>query len=531
VSMAAAPARQRMEPAPVLPPVLPGPVLLAPSGPPDPVRGPAAAGPVSAQEVVSSVPPVAVPATGALDALVAAHEAHLLAMARMHEQFLAQQGAAAAQILALGAAPGRASQPRATAQSAPAAAPAPSRPVPSTVGLPGPKVVRAQLEELATMRRSVSSLFGPEFAAQDDHRYQIRIPAPPMLFTDRILGFDGTARSLGRGRVWAELDLTEGMFGLDPAGRASIFLLGEAGQASMLLASWLGADLCHDGRSRYRVLDLDMTVHGSLPKAGDILRTQIALQRHAVAGGMRLFFFEADASVGDRLVARGRFSTGLFTEAELAQPAEVAWSPPSDPSDPGGAPGPSGAPGLAHAGPFGPESLAALREGRVADCFGEGHRGAAAHTRTPGAATPELFLLDSVEAFEPAGGPARHGYLRATHAVAPGNWYFAAHLPGDPCMPGFLVLDGAFQALAFYLTAMGVTIPRDGWRFEPSHGARSACRFRGQILPQSAPLVYEIFVESLSTGPVPAIVADVTGRLDGRIIFHGRRLMLQLIPD
>jgi 3-hydroxymyristoyl/3-hydroxydecanoyl-(acyl carrier protein) dehydratase len=151
--------------------------------------------------------------------------------------------------------------------------------------------------------------------------------------------------------------------------------------------------------------------------------------------------------------------------------------------------------------------------------------------RTPRIAAAELFLLDSAAAVQPTGGPSGRGYLRATHAVTPGDWYFAAHLPGDPCMPGFLVLDGAYQALAFYLTAMGVTIPRDGWRFEPASEVRSACRFRGQVLPRRASLDYEVFVESLRTTGVPRITADVIARLDGRIIFHGRQLALQLVRD
>jgi 3-hydroxymyristoyl/3-hydroxydecanoyl-(acyl carrier protein) dehydratase len=120
--------------------------------------------------------------------------------------------------------------------------------------------------------------------------------------------------------------------------------------------------------------------------------------------------------------------------------------------------------------------------------------------------------------------------MRATQLVAPSDWYFAAHLPGDPCMPGFLMREGAAQALAFYLTALGVTLPRDGWRFEAPPERTVACRLRGQVAPQAATIVYEVFVESLSAGPVPAVVADVTCRLEGRIVFHGRRLSLRSSP-
>jgi 3-hydroxymyristoyl/3-hydroxydecanoyl-(acyl carrier protein) dehydratase len=350
-----------------------------------------------------------------------------------------------------------------------------------------------------------------------------------MLFTDRILAIEGTPGSLGSGHLLAEVDIAETMFGLDPAGRASTFLMGEAGQASMLLASWLGADLSHDGQSRYRVLDVDLMMHGSPPRTGETLRCEITLERQAVAGSLRLFFFTAQSSADGRLVARASFTTGLFTEAELAQPAGVDWSPPLDAC---ASEGPfEVAHEFAHPRSFTARDMAALSDGRVADCFGGSHRRAATHVRTPRAAMPELFLLDSVTALEPMGGPSRRGYLRATQLVTPDDWYFAVHLPGDPCIPGFLVLEGAMQSLAFYLTATGLTIPRDGWRFEPAADVRFGCRFRGQIVPQSATIVYEVFVESLSAGPVPRIVADVIARLNERVIFHGRHLALQLVPD
>jgi 3-hydroxymyristoyl/3-hydroxydecanoyl-(acyl carrier protein) dehydratase len=351
-----------------------------------------------------------------------------------------------------------------------------------------------------------------------------------MLFTDRILAIEGAPGSMGSGRLWAEVDLAENMFGLGPAGRASVFLIGETGQANMLLASWLGADLTHDGQSRYRMLDLDLTVHGSPPRTGETLHIEIALERQVVVGGLRLFFFKEQVSADSGLIAQASFTAGLFTEAQLAQPAGLDWDPWRDARTADG-PFEVVPEFAAHSRSFAPQALAALREGRVADCFGESHRRAATHVRTPRAARAELFLLDSVTAVDPTGGPHGRGYLRATQLVTPDDWYFAAHLPGDPCMPGFILLEGAMQSLAFHLTAMGLTIPRDGWRFEPATGTGFSCRFRGQIVPQSATIVYEVFVESVSAGPVPRIVADVIAKLDERIIFHGRHFALELVPD
>ena len=43
-------------------------------------------------------------------------------------------------------------------------------------------------------------------------------------------------------------------------------------------------------------------------------------------------------------------------------------------------------------------------------------------------------------------------------------------------MPGTLMFEGCLQAMAFYLAALGFTLDRDGWRFEPVPGHEStAC--------------------------------------------------------
>jgi 3-hydroxymyristoyl/3-hydroxydecanoyl-(acyl carrier protein) dehydratase len=438
-------------------------------------------------------------------AVTEGHLAQMMALFRLHTQFLHGQRQAAARALSFDQGRQRAST------------------------FPGPSLSRHQLEKLSDVNVPVSSVFGPIFADQRSHRYQIRPPAPPLLYTDRVLGIEGAPGSLRTGRIWAETDLTGGRFGLGPAGRASYLMLGESGQASMLLASWLGADLSHRGEHRYRLLDLDFSLAGPLPAVGETIRSEIALVRQAVAGGLRMFFFEVDQSVGGRPVTNARITAGLFTQEELARPVQVDWDAGRDNRT---VEGPFELPeGLAARQEFTASALASLRVGRVADCFGPALAASSGHGRTPLAARPELFLLDAVEALEPGGGPWGRGYMRATQVVTPDDWYFGVHLPGDPCLPGFLLVEGAAQALAFYMTALGTTLGRDGWRFQPTAGVPCRCRFRGGVAPSHTRIVYELFVESVRLGPTPAIVADVVCKLGTRTIFHSRRLGLSLVPD
>ncbi len=77
-------------------------------------------------------------------------------------------------------------------------------------------------------------------------------------------------------------------------------------------------------------------------------------------------------------------------------------------------------------------------------------------------------------------------------------------------MPGTLMFEACLQTMAFYLAAMGVTLRRDGWRFEPVPGETYKLLCRGQVTPDSRNLVYEVFVEEFVAGPIPTLYADLS---------------------
>ena len=72
------------------------------------------------------------------------------------------------------------------------------------------------------------------------------------------------------------------------------------------------------------------------------------------------------------------------------------------------------------------------------------------------------------------------------------EWFFQGHFTNDPCMPGTLMVEACMQAMAFYLTALGYTIARDGWLFEPTLEEEMRLVCRGQVVPESEELVYEL---------------------------------------
>ncbi|MBT2676053.1 beta keto-acyl synthase [Streptomyces sp. ISL-14] len=406
--------------------------------------------------------------------------------------------------------------------------PLPARPVVKPPVHPGPSFDRAALERLAS--GPVSELFGPRFAAQDGRPRQTRMPEPPMLLADRVLGIDAEPASMGTGTIWTETDVRLDSWYLDPAGRMPPAIMIEAGQADLLLISWLGIDLHLDGDRVYRLLGCEVTYYGEAPRPGETLRYEIHIDGHAEHDGVRLFFFHYDCTVDGRLRLRMRGGqAGFFTDRELSEADGVCWHPDQDPPESGTLCDPPAVECIRS--DFGADRVRAFVEGRPADCFGPGWEATRSHIRPPTVDLGDLLLFDEITSFDPHGGPWGRGYLRGRAACSGDSWFFDGHFKNDPCMPGTLMLQGGLQTMAFYLAAMGYTVDRDGWRFEavPEEPQRFSCR--GQVTRDSREIVYEVFVRRVSAGPEPTLRADLLCTVDGVRAFHGSNIALRLVPD
>jgi 3-oxoacyl-(acyl-carrier-protein) synthase/3-hydroxymyristoyl/3-hydroxydecanoyl-(acyl carrier protein) dehydratase/1-acyl-sn-glycerol-3-phosphate acyltransferase len=398
---------------------------------------------------------------------------------------------------------------------------------------PGPKFSRRDLEILASGK--ISSIFGPLFAQQDGYRRQVRMPMPPLLLADRVTGILGEPGSMGRGTLWTETDVGVDAWYLHD-GRMPAGVVIESGQADLLLISWLGADFENRGERVYRLLGCEATWHGPLPAPGDTLVFDIHVDGHARHGDVRLFFFHYDCTVRSaapgsaerRVLSVRGGQAGFFTEAELGESGGVLWSPDEERIDPATRLDP---PAVRCArSELGEAEITALAEGRLADGLGAGYEIAAAHVWTPRIQGGSMRLFDRVTALDPRGGPWGRGYLRATLAVTPDRWFFEGHFKNDPCMPGTLMFEGCVQAMGVYLLSLGYSLDKDGWRFEPVAGERVGMRCRGQVVPSSRELVYEIFVREVHEGPLPTIWADILCSVDGLKAFHAGRVGLRLVP-
>ena len=534
------PPMQTMPPAPALPSVTAaGPVAV-------PVPVPVVA---SAPVVVAPEAPVEDSAMTVLRrrlaALGASEQAHIARQAALHQRFLTMQGQAM-QLLGRGpvapsSAPVVVPGPPVVEPPAPVVEPPapvvvePRAPVvvePPAPAVKGPRAPigptfdRARLEVHAGGR--ISSIFGEQFAVQDGFHRQVRMPEPPLLLADRVTGLDAEAGSMGKGTIWSETDVVaDGWYlhqGHMPAG-----VMIESGQADLMLISWLGVDFTNRNDRVYRLLGCELTYRGGLPAVGDTLRYDIHMDGHATQGDVRLMFFHYDCRVGGdvRLSVR-KGQAGFFTDAELADSDGCLWTPEgqelaADPRlDPPAV--------QCTKTEFSAGDLQAFADGRPWECFGPGYERTKTHTRTPAIQNGRMQLLGPITGFDPRGGPWGRGYLKSTFAVQPDTWFFDGHFKNDPCMPGTLMFEGCLQAMAVYMTALGFTVRRDGWRFEPTPDLPFQLSCRGQVTPRSKELIYELFVEAVHDGPVPVLYADLLCTVDGLKAFHARRVALRLTP-
>ena len=407
----------------------------------------------------------------------------------------------------------------------PSPSPTSDRPRPT-----GPTFSREDLRIHAS--GSISRIFGPLFEKQDRFPRQVRMPEPPLLLADRVVGLDAKPGVVGQGTVWTETDITADAWYLH-RGHIPAGVMIEAGQADLFLISYMGADFENEGRRIYRLLGCTLTYRKGLPQVGDRLEYDIHIDDHARQGDVRIFFFHYDCRVDDdiRLSVRNG-QAGFFTDEELRNSMGILWTPEdADFRDGATLDPPRIDPQKI------PRSLSFDQVQTLADggdpraCFGEGYERLCCHRQTPRMHHGKMCIVGDVEAIEPNGGPLGRGYMRTHYAIDDDAWFFDGHFKDDPCMPGTLMFEGGMQVMSLYMIAMGYTLDRDGWRFEPVPDVEYDLRCRGQATPEHQSLVYEIYVEEIIDGDQPTLVADILATVDGLKAFHCRGMQMRLVPD
>lgn len=98
---------------------------------------------------------------------------------------------------------------------------------------------------------------------------------------------------------------------------------------------------------------------------------------------------------------------------------------------------------------------------------------------------PPMLMMDRVTEISADGGAHGKGHVVAELDIHPELWFFPCHFPGDPVMPGCLMLDALWQLTGFNL----------GWRGMEGRGralGSGEVKFSGMVTPSVARVTYHV---------------------------------------
>jgi len=366
---------------------------------------------------------------------------------------------------------------------------------------------------------SAAKVLGPDFAPLDDYPVRVRLPDDPLMLVDRIMSVHGEKRSLSTGRVVTEHDVKPGAWYLD-GGRAPVCIAVEAGQADLFLCSYLGIDFKVRGERAYRLLDATVTFHRELPRPGETVRYEIAIDKFIRQGATYLFRFRFEGYIGDvKMITMTNGCAGFFTPEETASSGgildsdlapkipEIQARPPGDPLVPLGREA------------YDETQLDALRQGDAAACFGPHFAGIRLpeNLRLPAG---RMRLIHRILELDPQGGLYGRGLIRAEADIHPDDWFLTCHFVDDPTMPGTLMYECCAHTLRVLLLRQGWITSRKDVGYEPVPGVHSVLKCRGPVIPTTRKVVYEVHVHTQGFRPEPFVAADAVMYADGHRIVH-----------
>ncbi len=376
---------------------------------------------------------------------------------------------------------------------------------------------------------SIAEVLGSRFAAVDSYPTRVRLPDEPLMLVDRVMQIEGAPASLRTGRVVTEHDVLPGAWYLD-GGRIPVCIAVEAGQADLFLSAWLGIDLQTKGLAVYRLLDAEVTFHAPLPEPGQVIRYDIHIERFFRQGDTWLFRFRFDGTVaGAPLISMRRGCAGFFTQAELEAGRGIVQTALETQAMPGRRADDWHAPVPMEKESYSDAQLEALREGDLAACFGARFAGLPLKNpaRLPGG---RMTLVHRIVALEPEGGRFGIGQITGEADIHPDDWFLRCHFVDDQVMPGTLMYECCLHTLRVYLLRLGWVGEADAVVYEPMPGISSQLKCRGQVLPGTRRVKYEISIREIGylDDGTPYVLADALMYADGRAIVQIGNMSLRL---
>ncbi|WP_299495386.1 beta-ketoacyl synthase N-terminal-like domain-containing protein [uncultured Shewanella sp.] len=382
-----------------------------------------------------------------------------------------------------------------------------------------------ELQEYA--EGEIANVFGPEYKVIDTYSRRVRLPTTDYLLVSRVTKLDATIHEFKPSSMTTEYDIPiDAPYLLD--GQILWAVAVESGQCDLMLISYLGIDFENKGERVYRLLDCSLTFLGDLPRAGDTLRYDIKINKFARNGDTLLFFFSYECFVDDKMILKmDDGCAGFFTDAELADgkgviktESEIATREQALKQN-----SPSFPP-LLHCQKthFGLDEICQLSEANLEKCFGKSHRADGLKQMSLSFTSRQFLMIESVSQVDINGGAWGLGFIEAHKTLAPDHWYFPCHFKDDPVMAGSLMAEGCGQLLQFYMLYLGMQTLTQSGRFQPLVELTQKVRCRGQVIPQSGQLTYQMEITEIGLSPRPYAKANVDILLNGKVVVDFRDL-------
>ena len=138
--------------------------------------------------------------------------------------------------------------------------------------------------------------------------------------------------------------------------------------------------------------------------------------------------------------------------------------------------------------------------------------------------SPPMLMFDRITEIKSDSGKFKKGHIKAELDIKEKMWFFDCHFKGDPVMPGCLGLDAMWQLVGFFLC----------WLKKPGKGralGASEIKFRGQVLPESKRVCYEIDIKKIITQKITVGIGNGVMAVDDRIIYKAKGLRVGLFQD